>query len=56
MRRGTGTRTDSQQFAQDCRPGIVRLLNVEPRLCHAMDQAWFNPVRDYVSQDRISSV
>ena len=47
-----GTRDDSQQFAHDYRPGITRLLKVEPRLFRAMEttQAWFNPVRDYVSQ------
>lgn len=47
---------DSQQFAIDYRPAIARMLQLEPKLFRAMESstAWFNPVRDYVS-DMLSS-
>jgi hypothetical protein len=41
--------TDSQGFARDYQPAILRILQVESPLYTAMNasNAWFNPVRDF---------
>ncbi len=43
-----GTKTDSEEFAEDYRPAVLRIPSVESALFHAMaaSSAWFNPVRD----------
>lgn len=42
--------TDSQQFADDYRPAIARMRQVEGSIYAAIrsSRAWFNPVRDYI--------
>ena len=44
-----GTKTDSQTFAEDYAPAILRMMQIEPDLYRAIraSNAWFNPVRDY---------
>ena len=46
----SGKVTDSQQFADDYRPAVARMQQVEGAIFSAMrsSKAWFNPVRDWI--------
>jgi hypothetical protein len=43
-----GSRTDSEEFADDYAPAVRQIASLEPKLFSAMvgSNAWFNPVRD----------
>jgi hypothetical protein len=49
---GAPSKTDSETFAENYAPAILRMMQLEPRLYQAIkaSSAWFNPVRDYERQ------